>query len=53
MFSHNSTYFICNKCYDNTQLTQFCNPHFSVDCSTMIEVGFSFAELPLNLGHLL
>jgi len=42
MFSHNSTYFLCNKSYDNTYLPQFFNPHFSVDCSTMIEVGFFF-----------
>ena len=48
MFSHNFTYFLCN--YVHTYLPQFFNPHFSVDCSTTIEVGFSFASAALEPG---
>jgi len=43
MFSDNSTYFLYNKYYDDLYLPQFFNPHFSVDCCTMTEIGFSFA----------
>jgi len=49
MFSRNFTYFLCNKYY-NTNVPQSLTPHFSVDWSTMIEVGFSFAWAPLKLG---
>jgi hypothetical protein len=50
MFSHNSTYFLCNKYYDNTYLLQFFNLHFYGDCSMVIEVGFSFAWAALEPG---